>query len=64
MNEIINLDGHITQVMAENGLIDETFAYDRIKHLNHKISVLNKRLDDTKKFCDSLWEQLKDYERI
>lgn len=33
-----------------------------VRQLHEKIHRLNKRLDDTKQFCDSLWEQLKDYE--
>jgi hypothetical protein len=34
-----------------------------IQALHHRIDKLQKRLDSTKMFCDSLWEALRDYER-
>lgn len=51
--------------------VDESFFKEsevyqhqkQIRNLHNKIDKLQKRLDDTKAFCDSLWEQLKDYEQ-
>ncbi len=34
----------------------------QIRALHRKIDTLQKRLNDTKIFCDSLWEELKDRE--
>ena len=34
-----------------------------IKRLHKRIDTLNRRLEDTKRFADSLWEQLREYER-
>lgn len=35
----------------------------QIRALNNKIEKLQKRLNDTKIFCDSLWNTLKEYEQ-
>jgi len=51
--------------------VDESFFKEQemnahqqqIRALNNKIEKLQKRLDDTKTFCDSLWNTLKEYEQ-
>jgi len=49
----------------ESSNLTEALSYQQkqIQSYHEKINKLQKRLDDTKSFCDSLWEQLREYER-
>ena len=47
---------------ASEEIATSDYHQQQIRALHRKIDILQKRLNDTKMFCDSLWGQLKDYE--
>ena len=47
---------------ASEEMAASDYHQQQIRALHRKIDILQKRLNDTKMFCDSLWGQLKDYE--
>lgn len=50
-------------IVIHEEILEPSHHQQQIRSLHTKIDKLQKRLDDTKTFCDSLWDQLKDYER-
>lgn len=59
-NQLVLINDAFDMVTEANDNL--THHQEQIRSLHRKIDILQKRLNDTKTFCDSLWNQLKDYE--